>query len=134
MRLDRRLTLERSGWQIVQRQIERERAALIRRAAEPDLAAEESRQLSADRQAKSGAAVLSARASIGLLECFENNLLLLRRNSDARVAHRERNHRLGAVQRFVAWRPAFLGLRNMQRNNALLGELERVGQQVLENL
>ena len=45
------------------RQVQREGAALARRADQPDLAAEQARQLAADRQAQAGAAVLARGAS-----------------------------------------------------------------------
>ena len=60
-------------------------------------------------------------AAIGLAEGFENQLLLVRRDADARVLHGKRQ---GVVR--VA--------RHMQRHRALFGELERVGQQVLQHL
>ena len=44
---------------VIHRQIERERAALPRRAGQPDFAAQQRRQLTADRQTKTGAAVLA---------------------------------------------------------------------------
>ena len=42
-----------------------------------DLAAEQARQLAADRKAEAGAAVFPAGAGIRLLECLEDQLLLL---------------------------------------------------------
>ena len=70
---------------ILQRQVERERAAPARRAAQLDLAAEQVGKLAADRQAEAGAAVLAAGAGIGLLEGLEDDLLLLGRDADAGV-------------------------------------------------
>ena len=54
-----------------------------------DLAAEQVRELAADREAKTGAAVLAAGAGIGLLERLEDDLLLLERNADAGVGDLE---------------------------------------------
>ena len=66
--------------------IERERAAHAGRADQPDLAAEQPGDFAADRQAQARAAVLAARAAVGLLERLEDDLLLVRRNADAGVA------------------------------------------------
>ena len=55
-------------------------------AGQPDFAAEQARDFAADRQAQARAAVLAAGATVGLLERFEDDLLLLRRNADAGVA------------------------------------------------
>ncbi len=74
---------DRAG--IPQRQVQRERAADARRAAQMNLPAEQIRQFAADRQTEAGAAVLAARARIGLLERLEDDALLLRRNADAGV-------------------------------------------------
>ena len=76
---------------ILQRQIERERAALARRAAQLDFAAEQIRKLAADREAEAGAAVFAAGAGIGLLEGLEDDALLLERNADAGVGDLERH-------------------------------------------
>ena len=103
-------------------------------ADQPDLAAEQARDLAADRQAEAGAAVLAAGGAVGLLERLEDDLLLVRRDADAGVADREGDHRLGAVERLRGRAPAARGRRDLQRDAALLGELERVGEQVLEHL
>ena len=76
------------------------------RAVEPNLAAEESRDLAADRQAESGAAVFAARAAIGLLERLEDGVLLVGRNADAAVADRKGEHGIGAIERSVLHAPA----------------------------
>src|SRR5439155_25634856 len=57
---------------------ERERAAAARRTCETDLAAQESCDLTADREAKARASILAARAAIGLLERLEDDLLFVR--------------------------------------------------------
>ena len=62
---------------IMQRQIDREGAAHVGRAAKLDLTAEKVRQLSADGQPKSGAAIFAAGAGVGLLEGLEDDLLFL---------------------------------------------------------
>src|SRR5690606_23181370 len=52
------------------------------------IATQQARQLTGNRQAQAGAAVLAAGRAISLLECFENKLLLFRRNTDAGIDHR----------------------------------------------
>ena len=71
---------------IGQRQIERERAALARRAEQADFAAQQRRQFAGDGQAQARAAVFAAGAGVGLLERLEDQLLFFRRDADARVA------------------------------------------------
>ena len=73
---------------------------------EPDLAAEQRRQLAADRQAEAGAAVLAARAGVGLLERLEDQLLLLRRDADAGVADGDGDGGRHEPQHRVIRRPA----------------------------
>src|SRR5262249_25889173 len=81
------------------RQVERKRAPLARRALDANLAAEQAGHLSADRKAEASAAELPARRSVGLLERLEDQLLLVARNADARVAHLERDDAaFGAIQ------------------------------------
>ena len=75
----------------MQRQVEGERAALAVDAGQPDLAAQQRRQLAADGQAQAGAAVLARGAGIGLLEGLEDEPLLLRRDADAGVLDGERD-------------------------------------------
>ena len=81
---------------VVQRQVEREGAALAVHAGQPDLAAEQHRQLAADGQAEAGAAVLARGAGVGLLEGLEDQPLLLRRDADAGVLDGEGDDLLGA--------------------------------------
>jgi hypothetical protein len=63
-----------------------------------DLAAQQVRQLAADGEPEAGAAILAAGAGVGLLEGLEDDLLLLRRDADARVVHGEFDHRLGLAE------------------------------------
>ena len=66
-------------------QIEREARASARAAHQPDLAAEQLRQLAADGKAQPGAAVLAAGAAVRLLERLEDDLLLFAGDADAGV-------------------------------------------------
>ena len=68
---------------VVQRQVQRESAALAVDAGELDFAAQQHRQLAADGQAQAGAAVFARRAGIGLLERLEDQSLFLRGDADA---------------------------------------------------
>jgi hypothetical protein len=116
------------------RQEQRERAAFTRRADEPNLAAEQLRQLAADRQPKSRAAVLARRRAVGLLERLENDLLLVGGNADARIGDGERDDMLGRGKVFVVERPAARRAPDAERHGALVRELERVRQQVFDDL
>ena len=73
----------------MERQIQGERAALPVDAGQPDFAAQQHGQFAADRQAQAGAAVFARRAGVGLLECLEDEPLLLRRDADAGVLDRK---------------------------------------------
>src|SRR5258705_8217298 len=100
---------------------ERERASLTGGAREPELAAEQARQLAADRQAEARAAVLAAGRAVGLLEGLEDDLLLVRRDADAGIDDRERDRRRRER-------------RDHELHLAFARELEGVGEQVLEDL
>src|SRR5690606_4927234 len=68
-------------------QIQREGAAHARCAAEPQLPAQQMRQLSADGETEARATVLARGTGVGLLEGLEDDALFLRRDADARIAH-----------------------------------------------
>ena len=119
---------------IFQRQIQREGRALARRRAQMDFTAEQARELAADGETKPGAAIFAAGAGVGLLERFEDQLLLLLGNADAGVGHFERDHRGGVIEQWMFRAPAAERRRHGHAHAALGGELERVGQQVLQHL
>jgi hypothetical protein len=116
------------------RQIERECAADARRAAQLDFATEEARQLATDRKPQSGSAIFAAGARVGLLECFENDLLFLGGNTNAGVGDLEGDDGLRLAENRVCRGPANRRGRNLELNAAAVGELEGVGQQVLQHL
>src|SRR5690606_40739516 len=80
------------------REVERERAALARRALEVDLAAEEAGDLAGDREAEAGAAVVPRHRAVGLLEGLEDHLLLVLGDPDAGVPHREPDDPVGFAE------------------------------------
>src|SRR5262249_6258751 len=111
-----------------------ERAPLSRLADQTDFAPQEAGQLAADSQTQTGAAVATARAGVGLLKRFENDLLLVGRNADAGVGHFEGDGERSVVEGSAIGAPAPFGHADAQRHAPLRRELEGIGQQVLEHL
>jgi len=107
----------------------REGASRPRSAHQANLATSSRAFFTSDGQPKTRAAVFAAGASIGLLECLENDLLFVRGNADARVGLRKRPGRFGMRQGFVVRTPALVCRRDLQRDFALLGELKGIGEQ-----
>src|SRR5439155_25816706 len=96
--------------------------------------AEEIGELAADGEPEPGAAVAPAGAGIGLLEGLEDDLLLLEGNADAGVADLESDHRWRLPQDRVIRVPSSRSVRYAQSDAAALGELEGIGEEVLEDL
>ena len=93
------------------------------------------RDLAADREAETRAAVLAARRAVGLLERLEDQLQLVLRDADAGVARPRTRSRPRRSSSVLAREPrALCAPCDRQRHAALLGELERVREQVLEHL
>jgi hypothetical protein len=115
-------------------QVRREGAALARRALDVEGAAEHPGDFAADRKAQAGAAILAGRAGFGLLEGLEDDLLLVLRDPDAGVAHVEGDDLLGAVELGMGADLSAGGDAHRQLDLALLGELEGVREEVLEDL
>ena len=105
----------------------RERAALAGAALHADLTAEQMRKLGTDRQTQPRAAETPARGAVGLAERFENDLLLVRRNADARIDDRERHDFLRRVEHGMSGHPAGCHHGDFERHAAPGRELERVG-------
>src|SRR5437867_679673 len=121
------------GIAVPKRNEERERAALVRRALDLNLAAEQARDLPTNGQPETGAAVLAVRRAVGLLERFEDQLLRVLRNADAGVRDFERNN-ICLIQT-AAREPAFLvDAPHGERHASAIGELERIREQVLDHL
>ena len=87
-----------------------------------DLAAEQARDLARDRQAQAGAAVLARRRAVGLLEGLEDQRAACPRGMPTPVSMTA-NAEAPVLRRADA-----------QRHRALVGELERVGEQVAQHL
>ena len=98
-----------------------------------ELAAQQAGDFAADRQAQAGAAVLAAGGAVGLLEGLEDDPLLVLRDADAGVLDREGEDLAGLVERSLAVSSRSAAARP-QLHLAALGELEGVGEQVLEDL
>ena len=122
------------GSGVVERQIQRECAALTWHADEADLAAKERRELAADGEAKTGSAVLTAGAGVRLLERFEDQALLFRSDANAGVRDLDRHRGGGEAKNRMVGRPPAGHLLHAHLDLTLRGELERVREQVLENL
>src|SRR2546429_104587 len=75
---------------VPRRQVERERRALALLRAHLDLAAQEARDLAADRQPEPRAAVAARGAAVRLLERLEDQAQLVVGNADAGVGHLDR--------------------------------------------
>ena len=116
------------------RQVKREHAAFARRAAQLNFAAEQAGEFAADRKTETRAAVFAARACVGLLERLEDDPLLFGGNSDTGVGNRERYDRRGAAEHRMVLAPAVFRDRDGEAHASLLGELERIREQVLEHL
>src|SRR6266540_5793753 len=107
------------------RQIQHERAAEPDFAGQPDLAAEQPRNLAADREAQARATILAARGAVGLLERLEDDAVLVRGDPDAGVSDTKRDHPSRAAQRDVIVAPAVAGDIDRQVDLALFREFQR---------
>src|SRR5262249_35023132 len=113
---------------------EREDAALARRADDANFAAQQPRDLAADREAEPRAAEFAAGRPVGLLEGLEDDPLLFGRNADAGVAHPKGDNLIGLVERLARVIAAACGHLDVNRDMASFSELEGVREEVLENL
>src|SRR5579859_5270548 len=119
---------------ILDRQIEREGRPRAGQAAQVNFAAEQVCQFAADRQSQAGAAVFATGRGVGLLECLEDDLLLLRRNADAGIGDFECDHRRRLAEHRMIAAPAAQCGADIEPDAALRGELEGVRQEVLQDL
>src|SRR3954470_16071441 len=98
------------------------------------LAAEEAGDFTADRKTKPRAAIFAAGRSIGLLESFENQLLLVLRNADAGVGDGDLYCPACSSKSEVRRAPTALRRADGQSDTALRGELESVREEVEHDL
>ncbi len=115
---------------IVFRQIESKDTASPGRAVEADLSAEQGRQLAADREPETRAAVAPACAGVRLMERFEDDLLLIGGNADAGVLNFEGDDSRRVVQSRVIDAPAVTDQIHPEGDPSLGGEFESIGKQV----
>src|ERR1700679_4014288 len=116
------------------RKIEGEGAAFARRAPQLNFAAKQARQLTADGQPQAGTAILSTGACVRLLASFEDNPLLLGRNSDAGIRYLEGDDRSRSSENLVGRSPATCDRRDRESYAALFGKFEGVRKQILQYL
>src|SRR5262249_28269718 len=107
------------------------------RALDADPPTHQGHQPGGDRQAEAGSAVLALRRVVLLLKGLEYLLLLLGRDADAGVTHREADALCRPRPSFD--RPRVVGVVRRDRLDpdddlALLGELDRVADQVQQHL
>jgi hypothetical protein len=117
-----------------QRQVDGEPAAMLGRRGHRDLPAEQGGQLAADRQAEARAPVKAGRRPVSLHERLEDPLLVLLRDADPGIPDADGQCRRGTGERAHVGVPARLGGPELDAHLALCGELERVGEEILEDL
>src|SRR5947199_2962909 len=115
-------------------EVELERAPLAGGADDGDLSAEDPGDLAADREPEPRSAVPAAGAAVRLLERFEDDLLLLGMNADARVADREDHYGRRIVEHVVVRVPSLAYEARPERHAPVLRELEGVREEVPEHL
>ena len=101
-------------------------------AVQADFPAQQARQLPRDGQPQTGAAVFAAGGAVGLLEGLEDQFLLVLGDAHAGVGDREFK-RAGTVQT-AGDALVLAGALDAQGHGAVVGEFERVGKQVFQNL
>src|SRR5690242_8339473 len=122
------------GGNIRLRQVESKVAARAGTAGKPDLPTQQTSEIAADGKAQAGSTVLSAGGAIRLLEGFKNNFLLVGGDSNTGIHYGERQRGFEAAQDRVSRRPSASDVIDAQRDRSSLGEFQRVGHQVLEDL
>ena len=108
-----------------QAQIDDETRPAARRALDADAPPHQAQQAAADRQAQAGAAVLPRGRAVGLREVFEDPRLRFRCDADATVVDADLDRTI---------RRGLLAQRHANHHFAVFGELERVADQVGDDL
>lgn len=114
-----------NGFGQLQAHGEPEGAALARRAVDPDLAAHQQGQAFADGQPETGAAVFPCQRTVRLFESLEQAQLVGRADADTGILDLETQQRRGSVRGELA---------NAQGDAAVVGELDRVGDEIDQDL
>src|SRR5207249_1248236 len=115
-------------------QIKRKCAADVGRTPKLDFAAQQVRQLAADRKPQAGAAVFAAGACVCLLERLENDFLFFRRDTDAGVGHLEGDDALGLTENQMGRCPAYRRSGNLELDATAISKLECIREEILEHL
>src|ERR1700687_96508 len=115
-------------------QVEDEGAPLTGSAPQLDFSTEEAGQFAADRQPQTCSTVLTAGAGVCLLESLEDDPLLVQRNANAGIGNFKGHNRSSLPQDGVTLAPAARSQRRRQADASQFGELEGVGQQILQYL
>src|ERR1700674_5424699 len=100
-------------------------------APQLDFATEEAGQFATDRQPQTCSTILTAGAGVCLLESFEDDPLLVQRNTNAGIGNFKGHNRSSLPQDGVTLAPAARSQRRRQADASQFGELEGVGQQIL---
>src|SRR5262249_28046868 len=129
----RRLVLLVRG-SLAQRHEQREPAAPARLRFDVDLTSEQAGDLPGDRQPEAGAAVLARGRAVRLLERLEDRMQLVLGDAHARVDDGEADHLLCTAQRLAAEADGRGRIADRQRDAAYVRELDRVREEVLQDL
>src|SRR6202047_4707600 len=124
-----------AGWAYIGLwQVEDEGAPSTWSAPQLNFSTQEAGQFAADRQPQTGSTVLTAGAGVCLLESLEDDPLLVHRNTNAGIGNFKGDNGCGLSQDWVILAPAALSERHRQADASQFGELEGVGQQILQYL
>ncbi len=110
----------------VVRQVQRKGTSASELALNANFAAEQTRQFAADRQTETGTAVSTRSTAVSLLECFEDQLQLVCRDTDTGIDNRESEYRFGVRQHRVFGGPATACQCDRQRHPAARCKFECV--------
>src|SRR5262249_46340876 len=99
-----------------------------------DFAAQQPGDFTADGKTQTCASKPATGSSVGLLECFKDDLVFFRRNPDPSIGDRKRDNFFSLIQRVVVITPTFSRHTSAHIHAALFSEFERIRQQILQDL
>ncbi len=99
-----------------------------------DFSTEEAGQFTADCETKACTTILAAGSGVCLLESFEDNSLLVRRDADTAIRDLKRHNGGCSAKDWVARCPSAGDRRNGKTHASLLCEFECVRQEIFEHL